>query len=185
MGALLPKPAQVAAGEEENGEMAGGGGGALVGKPAPPVTLATADGKAFDLADMQGRVVVLDFWASWCGPCMMGLPKLHEVAKWASDEQLPVTVMTINVWEIRPPNPDSPDARLASALKTWEKKQFTLPIAMDYGDQVAGAYGIGGIPTTVIIRSDGIVHAQHVGVADPEQLKKDIQAAIKAVEPGM
>ena len=184
MGALLPKPAQVARGDEENGEMPGGGG-ALVGKAAPPVTLATADGKAFDLADMQGRVVVLDFWASWCGPCMQGLPKLHEVAKWASDEQLPITVMTINVWEVRPPNPDSPDARLASALKTWEKKQFTLPIAMDYGDQTAAAYGVQGIPTTVIIRSDGIVHAQHVGVADPEQLKKDIQAAIKAVEPGM
>ena len=56
---------------------------------------------------------------------------------------------------------------------------------MDYSDQTAAAYGVQGIPTTVIIRSDGIVHAQHVGVADPEQLKKDIQAAIKAVEPGM
>jgi thiol-disulfide isomerase/thioredoxin len=181
MAALLPAPA---AREDVEGEDAPARG-ALVGKPAPPVTLATADGKAFDLADMHGRVVVLDFWASWCPPCMAGLPKVHEVAKWAIDEQLPVTVMTVNVWEIRHPNPDSPDARLESARKTWEKKGFTLPIAMDYSDQTAAAYGVQGIPTTVIIRSDGIVHAQHVGAADAETLKSDIQAALKAVEPGM
>lgn len=183
MASLVPKPQAPEGGDD--GENGGDGENALVGKPAPPVTLATADGKAFDLADMHGRVVVLDFWASWCGPCMMGLPNVHQAAKWASEEQLPVSFMTVNVWEIRPPNPDSPDARLTSALKTWKNKGFTLPIAMDYSDQTAGAYGVRGIPTTVIIRSDGVVHAVHVGVADADALKADIQAAIKAVEPGV
>ena len=103
----------------------------------------------------------------------------------ASDEQLPVTFMTINVWEIRGEAGNAPDARLASALKTWKAKEFTLPIAMDYSDQTAAAYGVQGIPTTIIVRSDGIVHAVHVGVTDAEDLKKDVQAAIKAVEPGM
>jgi len=185
MAALLPKPQQPEAGEgavENAGEAAAK---ALENKPAPPVTLATADGKAFDLAEQHGRVVVLDFWASWCGPCMTGLPKLHEVANWISDQQLPATVMTVNVFELRGEGGNSPEARLASARKTWEERGFKLPIAMDYGDQTAAAYRLSGIPTTVIIRSDGIVHRVHVGVTDVEALKKDIQDAIKAVEPGM
>jgi thiol-disulfide isomerase/thioredoxin len=153
----------------------------LVGKPAPAVVLATADGKAFDLEEHRGRVVVLDFWASWCPPCMKGLPILHQVAKWAAQEQLPVTVMTINVWEISDKTKDNPDARLASAHKTWDTKGFTLPIAMDYTDEAAKAYGVSGIPTTVIIRSDGIVHTVHVGAADADLLKQEIQEAVDGI----
>ncbi len=186
MGALPPRAAARGDGDADDDAAGGGGGrGSLIGQPAPPITLATADGKAFDLADMQGRVVVLDFWASWCGPCMVGLPELHKVARWVTDEQLPVTIMTVNCWEIRTRDTDTPDNRLASARKTWDAKGFTLPIAMDYADQVGEAYRVRGIPTTVIIRSDGIVHAMHEGVAETEALKKDILAAIKAIEPGM
>lgn len=187
MAALAPRAAARGADDDENGGGGGGGGGrgSLIGQPAPPITLATADGKAFDLQDAQGRVVVLDFWASWCGPCMVGLPELHKVASWAADEQLPVTIMTVNCWEIRTRDTDTPDNRLASARKTWETKGFTLPIAMDYADQIGEAYRVRGIPTTVIIRSDGVVHAIHEGVAETEALKSDILAALKAVEPGL
>jgi len=111
---------------------------------------------------------------------------LHQVAKWSDGEQLPVTVLTINVWEIRDPNTDNPDARLASAKKTWEKRGFTLPIAMDYTDEAAKAYGVTGIPTAVVIRADGVVHKLHVGGSPTyvEDLKADIQEALKAVEAG-
>jgi thiol-disulfide isomerase/thioredoxin len=178
---LAPKPKQ----EPGRGDVLGGeeAAMALIGEPAPPVVLATADGNAVDLEDFRGQVVVLDFWASWCGPCMRALPVLHEVARWSKDQQLPVKVLTINVWEIRDPASDNPDARLESAKKTWEKRGFTLPIAMDYTDEVAQAYRVRGIPTTVVIRSDGTVHAippfsQTYG----DDLKLAIQDAIKAVE---
>lgn len=158
-------------------------GNALVGKPAPEFVLATTDGNAVDLHDFDGRVLVLDFWASWCGPCLGALPKLHEVAKWAGQQELPVSVLTINVWEIRGA-PDTPEARLESALKTWKKYNFTLPVAMDYSDETAAAYGVRGIPTTVVIRSDGVVHSVHVGGGQTyiDSLKRDIQDALKAVE---
>ena len=158
---------------------------ALVGETAPAVVLATADGNAVDLEDFRGQVVVLDFWASWCGPCMRAMPVLHEVARSCKDQQLPVKVLTINVWEIRDEASDSPDARLESAKKTWEKRGFTLPIAMDYTDEVAQAYRVHSIPTTVVIRADGKVHAIH-GFSETygEDLKREIQDAIKAVETG-
>ena len=89
-------------------EQAAGGGG-LVGELAPPLVLATLDGGAVDLEGMRGRVVVLDFWATWCPPCRKGLPMLHDVAAWADDEALPVSVVTINVFERGPAGADDPD----------------------------------------------------------------------------
>ncbi len=178
MAMLLPEPADA----DDDGMPAAQAG--LIGKPAPNFVLTTADGRAIDLADLQGRVVVLDFWASWCGPCMHGLPLLHQAASWASQEQLPVTVLTVNVWEIQGSD-NTPEARLESARNTWKKRGFTLPILMDYTDDTTIAYGLRGIPTTVIIRSDGIVHNVHVGAADVETLKNDIRSALEAVESGV
>jgi thiol-disulfide isomerase/thioredoxin len=182
MASLVPKPAPRGEGDEAGGEP-GPHAHALIGKPAPGFVLATSDGKAVDLKDFDGRVVVLDFWASWCGPCMGALPKLHEVAKWAAKEELAVSVLTINVWEIRE-GENTPDARLESALKTWKKYNFTLPIAMDYTDETAVAYGVHAIPTTVVIRSDGVVHSIHTGGGGTyvDTLKRDIESALKAVE---
>lgn len=174
--ALLPKAAPGGEGEE--------GGGMLVGKPAPDLVLATATGKAVNLEELQGRVVVLDFWSTWCGPCRQALPLLHQVAKWVDEKQLPVTILTVNVWEIQDPEKNNPDARLENVKKFWEKNRYTLPVAMDYSDEVARAYGITGIPFSVIIRTDGVVHAQHTGAGGDyvESLKRDINEALQAVE---
>lgn len=182
MASLLPKPTRIQPidGDEENG---GVPAHTWVGKKAPTFVLSTADGKAVDLEELDGRVVILDFWASWCGPCMSALPKLHDVAKWATEQEMPVTVLTINVWEVRGDD-DTPDARLKSATETWQKRHFTLPILMDYTDETAMSYGVRGIPTTFIIRADGMVHAEHTGAGPDyvEQLKSEIQEALKAVE---
>jgi len=156
----------------------------LVGKAAPELLLATAGGEAIDLEALRGQVVVLDFWATWCGPCRTALPWLHEVAAWAQQGELPVTIVTVNTMEIMDEQRDSPDERLAAVRNFWHQKGFTLPVAMDYSDEVAADYGVQGIPATFVIRADGIVHAQHIG-ADPEYvaiLKTDITEAIEALE---
>ncbi|MEM7228522.1 MAG: TlpA disulfide reductase family protein [Planctomycetota bacterium] len=158
-----------------------GGGVQLVrgleGMPAPDVILTTMDNDAVDLEDLRGQVVVLDFWATWCGPCRRALPSLHEVAVWADDESLPVKVLTVNVWE----RIDDPEERLEKVRKFWTDNGFSLPVLVDYSDETAEAFGVTGIPTTVVIRSDGVVHGVHVGF-DADRIRNDIQAALAALE---
>jgi thiol-disulfide isomerase/thioredoxin len=177
LSALVARPSM-----PEPGEFAGGddgeAGGGMAGRPAPAFVLSTLDGGAVDLELLRGKVVVLDFWATWCGPCRQALPLLHQVAEWVKRRELPVEIVTINVWEIRDGAANNPDARIASARKYWEGQKFTLPVAMDFTDEVGASYGVRGIPTTVVIRPDGIVHEMHSG-AGPDYAK-DLQAVIEA-----
>lgn len=173
LGALIERPRQAIA----------NAGNALTGEPAPEFVLATADGGAVALRDLRNRVVVLDFWATWCGPCIQILPDLHRVAQWAEDEAMPVDVITVNVLE----RVDGPDAQLEAVRAFWREHDFSLPVAIDYSGDVARDYGIRAIPMTVIIRADGIVHTVSVG-AKPDYaawLRESIEGAIAALEDGM
>jgi thiol-disulfide isomerase/thioredoxin len=151
--------------------------GALINQPAPAFRLPTLGGGVIDLESLRGRVVVLDFWATWCGPCIQGLPLLHEVDRWVKEESLPVTIVTINTWE--DPNMEAREER---AREFWARREFILPVAMDFDDSVSRAYGLVGVPTTFVIRADGIVHVQHAGLPDDlvAQLRGDIREAIAA-----
>jgi len=155
----------------------------LVGNTAPTFILATADGGAIDLADYRGQVVVLDFWSTWCMPCRHALPLLHQVAAWVEDKELPVRIFAVNVWEIRDAESNYPQSRLDAVNKFWKEQKFSIPVAMDYSDQTAADYGISGIPTTVIIRGDGTIHAVHVGAGDDyaNMLRRDIREALDLI----
>ena len=160
---------------------AGGGMGraTLIGKQAPAFVLETADGQVVNLEKLRGQVVVLDFWATWCVPCRIGLPLLHDVAQWTKQQDLPVQIYTVNILE----SAGGPQERLETVNEFWKKQGFTLPVIMDFKDETAGTYNVTAIPTTVIIRADGVVHAYHQGLVPVEAIKDDITAAIEAL-PG-
>ena len=164
--------------DEGRGRMAIGGAESLEGRPAPDIVLTTADGGQFDLNDLRGRAVVLDFWATWCQPCHRILPVLHDIADWADEEGLPVDVMTVNVLERQH---DSPEQRLEAVREFWQQGNYELPVAMDYSGDVARDYSVQSIPMTVVIAPDGAVEYVHIGAGGSyrESVKEAITDAIE------
>ena len=134
----------------------GGGGGspgsesAMVGKPAPEFTLNLLDGKKFTLAENRGQIVILDFWATWCGPCIQAMPQVDRVAREFADRG--VKLVAVNLQE----SPKDIKAML-------ERNKLDIAVALDIDGVVADKYAATAIPQTVIIDKAGGVARLFVG----------------------
>ncbi len=167
----VPPPAALAGGDDIDAAPAPGE--AIEGQQAPAFELPLLAGGSVKLEKQRGQVVVLDFWATWCPPCRAALPKLHEVGAWAKREELPVRIFAVNLRE-------KPEI----VQPFWSGNKYSLPVALDSDGAVANAYAVQSIPTTVVIRSDGVVHAYHVGAPQEyaDWLKSEIKDALAALE---
>lgn len=138
------------------------------GDAAPAFALKTIAGEEVSLDSLKGKIVLLDFWATWCGPCKKAMPSIQKIADDYKDKG--VVVYGVNVWE-----------RKENAAKDYLEKNPTIqyPTLLG-GDELAGTYGVTGIPTLVIIGKDGKVSEIEVGFAGDEGLRKAIDAALEA-----
>ncbi len=133
-------------------------GGKLLDKPAPDFTLPVVaggdPGARQRLDDLQGKIVVLDFWATWCPPCEIQAPILQQVAQKHPED---VVVLGINVGE-----------PAALAKSHAQKKGLTYPILGDLEGEAQQLYGAGTLPTVVLIDPEGkvVFYAQEVVRAD-------------------
>ncbi len=126
--------------------------------------LETLDGKKVRLSDFKGKILVLDFWATWCGPCKASFPvlqKLYDSLKSAND----IAFFVINVWE-RVTNRDS----IVKAFLA--KNQYTFPIYLDKKDELVRKYGISGIPTKVFIDKQGRIQFKEIGFMGAERSRE-------------
>ena len=128
-----------------------------VGSLAPDFVLADLDGNPVRLADLRGRPVILNFWASWCGPCVEEFPLLRKAAEAHADEGLAIVGIVFR---------DRSEAARAFMMRNGG----TWPAAMDPGDRVAVAYGILGPPETYFIARDGTIAARQFGPVDADAL---------------
>lgn len=144
--------------------------GPMVGKLSPPVTVIVAhngdEGARMNLASLRGKPVVLDFWATWCGPCAVQAPIFDRVARRYRDKG--VTFIGVNVGE---------DAEIASAYA--KRKNLSYLIAVD-GDglDASSAFGVTTLPTVVVIDKDGKVVEQLSRVVYEDELAGMIDRAL-------
>ena len=146
-----------------------------VGDPAPDFTMSTLAGETVKLSDLRGNVVILDFWATWCGPCKKGLPYLQEFATWASSGDQKIKVFAVNTWE----RTESDEELMGLVSDFWTNNGYTMPTLLDKDHSVVASYKVTGIPTTVIVDPKGNIAAMHVGF-DPNMvatLKADVEKA--------
>ncbi len=145
----------------------------LEGQPAPEFDLALLDGEGrANLAQHRGKdVVILDFWATWCGPCVRGLPAVNQVASDYRDRG--VVFYAVNQRE-------TPE-KIREFLENRENLAG-LTVALDTDKAVGTAYLVRGIPTTVIIDKEGVVRQVHVGYMPgvENQLRKELDELLAA-----
>ncbi|MDB5296658.1 MAG: thiol-disulfide isomerase-like thioredoxin [Phycisphaerales bacterium] len=142
----------------------------LKGKPAPEIKVTTLDGKPFALSDLKGKVVVLDFWATWCVPCVQAMPHLQEMSQRKALVDAGLVVLAVNLQE-------EPDR----VRKFLDDKKLTFPVVIDDDKtKIAEAYRVEPVPVTVVIGRDGNI-AEAVLGALPTDLEKIEQATAKAL----
>ncbi len=129
-----------------------------VGFPGMPLSLVGPDGARFDPAMQKDKIVVLDFWASWCGPCRASLPVVAQICKEYADKG--IVFRAVNVKE----DPET-------IRKFLAEEPIDALVVMDTEGTASAAYRVEGIPHTVIIGRDGIVQAVHVGAGDGMEAK--------------
>ena len=142
---------------------------ALVGKAAPDFHLKDLNQKDVALADQKGSVVILDFWATWCGPCVQSLPHLNALYQDKKAAGLKVLAISVDEQKEKVP-PFVADKKLA----------FT--VLLDNAEQkVAEKYGVTGIPQTVIIGKDGLVKKVFIGFGPgtEDEMRKVVEEAMK------
>jgi peroxiredoxin len=120
------------------------------GSPAPAFTLASSSGGQVSLAQYKGQVVMINFWASWCGPCRQEMPLLESIYK--KYNRMGFTLIGVNV------EPDS------QAANEWLKQTpVSFPILYDKDSQVSKLYDVAGMPSTVLIDRSGKLRMLHRG----------------------
>jgi len=118
--------------------------------PAPDFTLPARDGGEVRLSELKGQVVMINFWATWCGPCRQEMPLLQQIH--AKYEPLGFTMLGVNV------EPDS------AAAQNWLKDMpVSFPIVFDRKSEVSSSFGVEAMPSSVLIDREGRVRHVHRG----------------------
>jgi cytochrome c biogenesis protein CcmG, thiol:disulfide interchange protein DsbE len=136
----------------------------LIGKPAPDFELKTLDGKRYHLADLKGKPVLINVWASWCPPCRDEMPAIQAAYVRYKDKGLVVLGMDFLVQD-----------SLKDVKLFVDTLKLTFPILLDETGAVSGdRYGVRGLPTSFLIDRNGVIRRTKIGAMSPEEINRNI-----------
>ena len=138
----------------------------------PPFSITTTDGQRISMDDLQGKVVLLDFWATWCVPCREALPHIRQVAKKFQGE--PLVILSVSL--------DSEEQKWKDFIV---KNEMTWPQYRDgsFGGPIAKMFGVNAIPHTFTIDADGVLQDEHIDDASIEGKLKKLIAHARELQP--
>jgi peroxiredoxin len=142
------------------------GGAASEFEPAPPFTDPGMDGKPVSLSDFKGKVVLLDFWATWCDPCKEEVPDLVKMQTKLKDKGFVVLGVSMD------------EESLPAVKKFMVKHPINYTVLLNNGERPPKGWTVPGLPTAYLIGRDGTIRRRWFGAKDPAELEEAVNAAL-------
>jgi thiol-disulfide isomerase/thioredoxin len=143
----------------------------MMDKPSIDFTLKRLGGPAVSLAALKGKVVILDFWATWCGPCKASFPSLQKIHDKFKDNPN-VMFLVADTWE-----KETGDEKEKLVKKFVDDNKYTFPVVFDEG--FVEKYGVTGIPTKFVIDKEGKIRFRTIGFGGAAQMEEELTAQIE------
>ena len=143
-----------------------GSGRPLPGKAAPAFSATDIDGNEFRMADYRGKIVVINFWATWCPQCEDEIPEFEEIWRELGGQGIQFVGVAMN-------------DTTAAVTDVAQKQNITFPLIVEDESRITSAYGVTGVPETFVIDAEGNVAYLHIGVVDAETLMSELAELMK------
>ena len=144
----------------------------MINEKAPVFALVDLNGTKIDLGELKGKVVIVDFWATWCGPCIASFPGMQKIVNKYKDDPN-VKFVFIDTWE-------RGDDKQKNAAEFIANNKYTFQVLMDNDDKVVAEFKVEGIPTKFVIDKNGIIRFKSIGFnGSDDKLMAELTAMIE------